>query len=301
MRIAILLPTCEAYSRFAAYTTRRLDDLWSEHPPVFIGGLRSPGLTASACSLPCEANPSDWIGVALDAVSQLEAQGFDWLYLILDDHPPFGPCNTGYLNRQLPERAVALEAVHVNLQGWDQFVPQSGERLGGDYLDWQRNAADFKWKFSLHPGFWHVATLARMMRQLRLQAPLVRSARAFEGAMDAACRTLDPKLTERTYRIRGDGFAAGSHWFERRGSRAVTKRAIDVARFVSRLGGNRLLAALDGRTKPYRDYLNGPYPMFWSGLVRKGQLNGDALRFLRWGGQHALADEVRGTALQPTC
>ena len=299
MRVAILIPTCDAYARVASITSRRLDTLWHGHPPAFVCGLRQYDLFPDG-GLPCVADPADWIGIVLDAAAHLGTQGFDWLYLVLDDHPPFGPCNADHLNRVLPERAEALGAMHVNLQGWDQFQSHEGEVLGRDCLYWQRNAPEFHWKFSLHPGFWHIATLVKVMRQLREQSSQVRTARAFEGAMEAASRAVDAQLSERTFRVCGDRFAAGRHWFERRGTRAVARRVLDAARFGARLGGQRLLTALDRGIKPYMDYINGPYPMFWSGLVRKGQLNGEALRFLRWSGQGALADEIRGNALQTT-
>ena len=52
---------------------------------------------------------------------------------------------------------------------------------------------------------------------------------------------------------------------------------------------------MDAALLTYHRYANGPYPMFWSGLVRQGRLHEEALRFLAWTGQSALADEVRRT------
>src|SRR5262245_18115953 len=241
--LAILLSTCDAYVPVARFTLKRLDDCWPGHPDVFVYGISGSGASFGK-SLPLAADPRDWVGIVLDAVQCLEEQGIEWLYLILDDHPPFGPCNADYLNRRLPENALALDAIQVNLQGWDQHQPQEGVGLGPEHLFWQRNRPSFHWKFSLHPAFWRVLPLRAMLESLRSSSPDVRSARGFEGAMHAACERLDPLLLERTYRVRGDGFTARGRWFESRALRALTRQAIRVVGRAARLGGSRGVAAV---------------------------------------------------------
>lgn len=284
MKIAILLSTCDAYEPVSRFTLDRLDTCWPDHPEVFICGLTQPALRPDAC-LPFTGNPRDWIGLTLQAVTALEARGIDWLYLILDDHAPFGPCHAQYLNHALPATAARLGAIQVNLMGWDQHQPQAGTVLGATDLHWQRNAPDFRWKFSLHPGFWHVPTLARIMQQLRASQPEAISARAFEGSMDRAARELDPDLCTRTYQVRGDGYAIGGHWFERPLTRWLALQAIHVARWSARLAGHRKLERLDRHLLSYFRYLNGPYPMFWSGLIQAGTFQIAAEDFLTWSGQ----------------
>lgn len=289
---AILLPTCDAYAPLAAFTLERLDAWWPGHPDVYVCGLAAARFPFERC-LPCTVDPSDWIGSTLEAVAALHERGCEWLYLILDDHPPFGPCNSDYLNRRLPKNARALNAIQVNLLGWDQFQPQEGRTLGGENLFWQCNSPGFPWKFSLHPGYWHVLTLRAMLATMRKVSPEARSARAFENRMDGVCRTGDPQLLERTYRVRGDGFAAGRRWQESRAGRALAKPAIHLARLAAGAAGAARLSRLDAALLPYLRYLNGPYPMFWSGLVRQGRLHEEALRFLAWSGHRDLADAVR--------
>jgi hypothetical protein len=111
--------------------------------------------------------------------------------------------------------------------------------------------------------------------------------------MHGAGRSVDPLLLERTYRVRGDGFTARGRWFESRGVRALTRQLIRPVRLAARLGGPRRVATVDTALVPYHRYANGPYPMFWSGLVRQGCLHEEALRFLAWTGQSALAGDVR--------
>ncbi len=291
---AILMPTCEPYAPVAAFTRGRLDAWWPAHPDVVVCGLAAPAPALGEC-LPLTVDPDDWVGIVQDAVRRLEERGTEWLYLVLDDHPPFGPCNVDYLNRRLPEIAAELGAIQVNLLGWDQHQPQEGAMLGRRHLFWQRNSPDFRWNFSLHPGFWHVLTLRRMLESLRSNSPDIRSAREFEGAMPAACRRVDPGLLERTYRVRGDGFTAGGRWFESRSMRLLTQRLIGPTRLAVRLGWPRRVPTIDAAVLTYHRYANGPYPMFWSGLVRGRKLHEEALRFLAWTGQSALADDLRRT------
>jgi hypothetical protein len=292
MNVAILLSTCDAYAAVARFTLQRLDACWPAHPDVFVCGLSEPS-GAVGTTLPLGDDPRDWIGITLRAVRSLEGQGAEWLYLILDDHPPFGPCNADYLNQRLPETAEALGAVQVNLLGWDQYQPRDGVVLGADHLFWQRNSPAFRWKFSLHPGFWRVLPLRAMLESLRSNAPEVTSARGFEGAMHQACDRLNPGLLERTYRVRGDGFTARHRWFESRGGRIVTRQLLRAAHRAAGLGGSRRAAAVQAALLPYYRYANGPYPMFWSGVISRGRLHEEALRFLAWTGQVRVADEIR--------
>lgn len=289
MSIAILLSTCDTYAPVAHFTRAQLDACWPGHPPVWFCGLT----TAADNFLPFTGDARDWVGITYQAVTALVARGVEWLYLILDDHPPFGPCNVEYLNNMLPKTAVRLGAIQINLQGWDQGQLQAGTALGAADLHCLRNAEDFRWKFSLHPGLWHVSTLACLLRQLRANQPDAISARAFESSMEVVARALDPGLCAQTYRIRGDGYARGRHWFERRNTRWIARQGIHVARWSARLAGTPTLERLDQWLMAYLHYYNGPYPMFWSGLISRGQLHVDALRFLEAIGETDVAQRIR--------
>jgi hypothetical protein len=290
--IAILLSTCDAYEEIAHFTFKQLDICWKGHPPVFVCGLNRRSFTKGQ-QLPFSGDSRDWVGIIIQAVDELQARGVEWFYLILDDHPPFGPCNEDYLNLALPATAERVNAIQVNLLGWDQFQPQSGDILDGKLLHWQCNKPDFPWKFSLHPGFWHTETLGLLLRQFRKTSPAATAARAFEGLADTACRSLNPSLCTQTYRIRGDGYTARRGWFEHRNTRMMIRFCIHLIRGGTRLAGEKALKRVDERLLPYLGYLNGPYPMFWSGLVRQGRLHEHALRFLEWIGRRDLVREIR--------
>jgi hypothetical protein len=88
VKTAILIPTCEASARPAAFILKRLDACWPGHPEVFVCGIAgSPAPVENL--LPLVADPRDWVGIALDAVTCLQQPGVEWLYRVLDDHPPF--------------------------------------------------------------------------------------------------------------------------------------------------------------------------------------------------------------------
>jgi hypothetical protein len=73
----------------------------------------------------------------------------------------------------------------------------------------------------------------------------------------------------------------------------LTRQLVRPIRVAARLGGLRSATAFDAALVTYHRYANGPYPMFWSGVLRQGRHHGEALRFLAWTGQSALADEIR--------
>ncbi len=59
-------------------------------------------------------------------------------------------------------------------------------------------------------------------------------------------------------------------------------QALHVVRLLAKtLGGENLLSKSDSQAKLYTNYLNGPYPMFWSGFMQKGKVHENAVRFLR--------------------
>lgn len=294
--LCILLSTCDAYAAVAGQTQRMLALHWPRHPRLFTCGLSE---VSGDDQLPFQGSDRDWIGITRQAFQHLRERGHAWAYLILDDHPPMGPCNVQYLNQDLPRQAETLSAIQVNLLGWDQYQPQHGRVLSRRNLYWQNNDPEFRWKFSLHPGLWHVASLCELLDALRRESPEVQSARSFEGDLDAVARRCFPSLRTRTYRIRGDGYAAGRHWYEQGWSRRMVRPAVHAARLLAGLGGETARASMDERLLVYLQYLNGPYPMFWSGLIQRRQLHERALRFLQWSGQGELADAIRSLPMPP--
>lgn len=75
--------------------------------------------------------------------------------------------------------------------------------------------------------------------------------------------------------------------------RRVELSIFDAVRFFLRVVfGQAARDRFDARyLGPYHFY-DGPYPMFWSGLMKKGRLNPDLLFFLKLHRRHALRSEL---------
>jgi hypothetical protein len=88
----------------------------------------------------------------------------------------------------------------------------------------------------------------------------------------------------------------------RRVVRAAEMLAYRAARFAAaRLGGVKASRRTEDRLEFLRRYYEGPYPLYWSGLLQKGRPFELAHRFLRWRGRRgvlAALDEAarRGAA-----
>ena len=281
--VGILLSTCDRYRPVAEWTESLINRAWQDHPTVVRWGL---------------GDQRDWMTVTRDGVVSMRKQGFRWIYLVLDDHPPVGPCRAEVLNQTLPSLAEKLEAVNVSLLGWGQRRGCEGTRLGREDCFLLRNDSGYRWKFSLHPALWSADKLLELL-DLRIGQfePSARTPWNFERHRDAPGGPVGTNLLEATYRVDGNALAEGSRWKD-----ALVREPLlcgfDVWRFFV-----RILRGQDHRDAFDRDHLwlyhyyRGPYPILWSGAVRAGRPSRDFDNFLRFTGRRAMAaewSEVRG-------
>src|SRR5690606_9705333 len=97
---------------------------------------------------------------------------------------------------------------------------------------------------------------------------------AFERKGGAPDSGLPENLIARSYRIEGRGKSAAPY----PKGLAAMRAATDVFRFAARVvGGDNARATVDSRVLGVHHYYHGPYPLFWSGLMRKGCVNSDAI------------------------
>jgi len=287
---AILIPPCDRYAPLTTLTVRWMDESWAAHPAVYSCG--SDRVTAAEV-LRSAADPADWIGIARDAVRELAGRGVEWVYVLLDDHPPVDRCNGEFLSRALPLAAESLSALHIGLSGWDQFRPCPGDDLGPDRLHLRRIAPSFRWRFTLHPGLWNVRRFETVLTRLADERTPARSARDFEGRMNASPAVLPEGWGRDVYRIAGNRYAAGTAWIQGRWTRPLFVAGVHARRWIARrVGGASALERTDAALSPFTNYLNGPYPMVWSGLMQRGRPNPDALALLRALGRAGRAAEV---------
>jgi hypothetical protein len=229
------------------------------------------------------------------AAADLLARGFRRCYLVLDDHPPLDDCHATHLNQTLPGFMEKLGASFINLQGWGQYRPRQGEDLGPRYFHLERPAREYLWKFALHPGLWKLSALVEIL-DLLLQNPDPREHTCWKFERRAGDRefALPPQLRDTAYRVCGTAMGARPARRILALLRRIELSIFDGLRFFLRVVvGQAARDRFDARyLGPYHFY-DGPYPMFWSGLMKKGRLNPDLLFFLKLHRRHALRAELQ--------
>jgi len=289
MSVCILISSCEKYRVLAEWTAARIDRCWAQHPPIFFSGLRGDG----AEHLPITANERDWMQLNLDAVESLLERGFEWTYLILDDLPPVGRCHADYLNRLLPEFARKANLTLVSLLGWGQHRAVTGELLGRESLYLEKVPATSRWRYSLHPGFWNLAKLREILRIRCAQfAPEARTPWNFERHQEGDLETLPADCLNECYRVSGRPFVNETAPWIADGIQTAALFVVDVLLFLTRLtrGDQARTEAAARWLWPFCLY-RGPYPIFWSGVMRQGGVSREWANFLKWAKPRALAQE----------
>jgi len=287
--VCILILTCDRYRPVAEWTQHRIVTDWPDHPPLFVHGL---------------GDDRDWMTVALHGVSERLAEGFRWIYLILDDHPPVGKCNAQAMNTTLPELARKLDAVNICLLGWGQRREREGEILSSRDGALRRNDLSFRWKFSLHPSLWSAEKLRELL-EIRLGqfAGSDRTAWNFERHRDQPDGPVGPHLLGNTYRVHGARMAVP----ESSAAEFLRQPALlgfDVFRFALRIaGGQNRRDQFDRENLWLYHYYRGPYPILWSGAMRQGRPSRDFENFLRFSGRSDLRREWNDVKkqLKPAC
>ena len=280
-RACILISTCDKYQKVATFTRAMIDRYWAAHPPVWLCGV---GNSSGPEWLPLRNDPADWVGITLSAVEDLMARGYDQGYLILEDHPPLGPCNSGHLNQTLPAMMDELKAAYIGLYGWDQRTPSKGTLLDRNHFRLQKQDASFLWQFSLHPALWNLPALKDLLSTLaQARDPSSHSPWAFERRSGADGFTVPDSCRDRAYRVCGLSMLGGRGRRWRKYARGIEFRLIDCVRLFCRLvHADNSLARWDALMSAEYDFHDGPYPLYWSGVLRKGKPNENLHRFLQW-------------------
>lgn len=272
MNTCILISTCDRYRPLTEFTRARLREFWADAPP-----LRLSGITGDPLALPLRDDPRNWMRVTRSACDDLLADGFAHAYLILEDHPPLGRCHAEHLNVTLPAMMRELGAVSISLSGYGQ-----GREIHGKIAKWRdweldRCRPDTLWKYPLHPALWRLDALRDLLDRLIAWLPEEEHTPwAFERRGGSQEAGLPESLTAHSYRIEGTAHAA----IPLPGKLSNFKAATDVYRFAVRnFVGETARTVIDERLLGVHHYYHGPYPLIWSGLMRKGALNPNALFF----------------------
>lgn len=296
--VCILVSTCERYLPLARWTVERIRKSWANTPALFLCGAAGD----FAESLPLIDDPRDWMGITLSAARELASRGTRWVYLILDDLPPVGPCNSRHLNEILPRLAREENAAHIGLLGWGQRRPVEGIDLGPKKFHLSRNNASYRWKFSLHPSLWSVADLITLLEARMKQYPAgQRTPWNFERHRDEPGGLVPEKLLASTFRINGLSMM-GKNSIDL--FRAMALFGFDVYRFLLRiLAGQPARDRFDLTGLWLYHYYRGPYPILWSGAMRQGKPSIEFQNFLKGTGRRELLAEwdAVATRLSPSC
>ncbi|MGK7344548.1 MAG: hypothetical protein ACNS63_01910 [Candidatus Nitrospinota bacterium M3_3B_026] len=288
MSVCVLISTSESYGWVAKLTGRMIGRFWPGHPPVYVCGL--PGAKGDGI-IPLRDDPRDWMGIHRSACGDLLKMGYTKLYLILDDHPPLARCHEEHLNGTLPALMDDLGAINISLNGWGQGRPLSGAVLGGAYYGMEKVSRGFRWKFQLHPALWDIESLAAVLDSaMDGLAPHERTPWIFERKTGGEGAGLPEGWMERSYRICGFKMSASR---ARVGLVHAERFAVAAAGFAAgRMFGRRVRDRFDDSTRFITRYYEGPYPVFWSGVLRKGTLNKDLVLRLKTHGPGFLLREL---------
>jgi len=278
LKTAILISSCPKNLALARWTAGVIDRLWAGHPPVYLSGSDAVG------DLVMRSDPRDWMALTLDAASDLRGMGYSHLYLILDDHPPMGRCNAGFLNCGLPAAAERLGAAYVGLLGYGQHRERIGTTLGAGDLFLQRLPRDYRWRFSLHPALWSIAALETVLSVRMDQYPVDgHTPWNFERHRDErdVPSRLPENIAEGVYRICGARFDAAPGRLGRSLMQTALHCFFDGALFLTRLlKGAAVREEMSVRWLWAYSYYRGPYPLFWGGVMMQGKLSRHLGKFL---------------------
>lgn len=266
--VCILISTCDRYRPVAEWTAHRIGKSWKSHPPLRYAGL---------------GDSRDWMTVSLAGVEAARREGYRWIYLILDDHPPVGLCNDAVLNNELPRLAAQLQAVNIGLLGWGQRRECEGRTAEDACAKLLRCDVSFRWKFSLHPSLWHADSLRELLEARMTQfSGLARTPWNFERHRDRPDGPVRREFLERCYLVHGVSMSAclglGTEIL-----RQPALLAFDLWRFMIRIvRGKKARDAFDAENLWLYHYYRGPYPIFWSGAMRQGVPSREFEKFLRF-------------------
>lgn len=284
----ILISTCEKYRPLAEWTASRIDHLWRDHPPLFFSGLRP----VSSRHLSYDCDERDWFGVNLAAVRQLIDQGHRWCYLILDDLPPMSTCHAEFLNRTLPDQAQLLDATMVSLLGWGQHRYVEGKILP-DHLSLERIPGESKWRFSLHPGLWRLDRLQQVLEVRSKQfEPDQRTAWNFERHHATDLHDFPQSILHSCYRVHGRSAVNERTTWLNDLIQTIGCFVFDVALFLVRVTrGNAARQQAAARWLWPYCYYRGPFPLFWSGVMRQGKVSREWTEFLKYFNPSGIREE----------
>ena len=270
--ICILASVYFPYRWVAEPTRRLIDAFWPDHPPLFFCGLTSEEAGALP-HIPCNetAHPRSWAGFVKGAAVELQRRGFRQCYFLLEDQPPLAPCHSGHLAKTLPRLLDSLGGAYCGLMGWDSrrftcrapLLPEARHRL-------MHLTPPKAPRFHLHPALWNLAAL-EACASLTLRESQHTPWR-FEKTCDKPDAELSEEMKAGCYQISAESLMETAWPKKLRGTleRFAFHRLMALSPLAHRLGIGPAYWDAVG----FDDFLyEGPYPMFYAGVMSRGRLN----------------------------
>ena len=279
MSLCILSPVFHGYRWLAPFMSEALDCYWPKHPPVFYCGLTAEeagGLEMLPLGEP--ALPRDWLVFVREAALELQRRGYSQCYLLLEEHLPLAPCHVRHLNETLPALMEELAAAYISLMGWDnRRYSTRAPLLDARHFQLMHLSTPRAPRFHLHPSLWRLDALIGCL-ELALRDP-VHSTWRFEKVAEKSDADLSAEWKRGCYQICGRAMAlnpSGKH--AARASQFVFHKLMALYPHIP----SRALAKRYWHWVGFDNFFyNGPYPMFFSGVMAKGQLNPHLARFVK--------------------
>ena len=294
-QLCILITVYHPYRWTAPFTWKMIEKFWPDHPPVYFCGLTSeeagvlPHIPVKDAGL-----PRVWADFAWDAAIKLQSDGFEAVYFFLEDHMPLDHCHVENLKNLLPELLNTLPASYIGLMGWDnkRFATRSGPLLPEDQCKLRHLVNERAPRFHLHPSLFRMDALVACLSALKKHDKP--NPWGFEKLCDKTAAPLPEEFKLNCYQICGSELAlrhpgkiAGLatslwNWFHH--------RVMSVMPWAHKYGfGSRFFRAVGFDNFFY----NGPFPMFYSGVMAAGQVNPFFVRYLESRKDPAFTELIR--------
>jgi len=278
VKLAILSPVWPSYQWLAPCLQWTLDRFWADHPPLFFCGMTQE--EADRVGLPVlpwrgGENRTNWTALLRDGVEQLRALGYTHGYLIAEEHLPLAPCHTVHLNHTLPRFLESLPAVYISLMGWDnRRFPSKSPLLDRKHFRMQHLLAPRDPRFNLHPALWDLEVLSVCCDVALEDDSKNGSAWHFEKANARRPARHLPHWVAQCYQICAAEMALSPPLQGQKMRRNIERFFyLKLMALYPHIPHRRLADAYFRRMGFDNVYSDGPYPLFFSGVMAKGGYN----------------------------
>ncbi len=289
------MPTAPRYLRLAQWTCGQIARFWPGHPRIFLCGSEG-----DFRALPLRDDPKDWMKITASACADLLADGFRQAYVILDDHPPIAACHAEHLETTLPRMALELGMTSLVTGGYGPLNRRKGAVERWEGFSPERLPLSQPWKLPLHPALWDLQRLHDILVHLIGRLPdAEHTPWAFErigsdlekgGVREdwlSSCWRVSARETSTPEARRLHDFRD-----------SLLRKAMVICGYDALLfGGFSGREVFQNAVAGLRHPRIGPYPCFWSGVMKKGALNADYLFYARFKNRPELIGELAGIPL----